>query len=140
MEGLFDLVRELLNDPDAGPFEVIEEQDLSISQIRALLTLACSDPEPLPGGRIAERLGISAAAISRALDGLVRMGLLERRESTADRRVRLLAITDAGREIAAELTALRRAQIERFVDSLPPERVERLAAALAGAEVPEASQ
>jgi DNA-binding MarR family transcriptional regulator len=134
VEGLYGLLHGLLNDPDAGHFQVIEERDLSISQVRALLTLACSDPEPLPGGRIAERLGASPAAMSRALDGLVRKGLLERRESAEDRRVRLVAITDAGREIAAELTALRRAQIERFVGTLPPERIELLAAALAGAD------
>ena len=88
--------------------------------------LACSDPEPLPGGRIAERLGISPAATSRALDGLVNKGLLVRSESAEDRRVRLFAITAAGRDAAERLTALKRAQLERFVAGLEPGQREAL--------------
>ena len=39
--------------------------------------LACSDPEPLAGGQIAERIGVSPAAVSRALDGLVQKGFAD---------------------------------------------------------------
>lgn len=130
-EGLFTLLRRLTLDPEADHFRAIEEHDLTVSQVRALLVLACSDPDPLPGGQIAERLGISPAAISRALDGLVRGGFLVRTESPADRRVRLLAITDSGRAVAEELSALRRAQLERFVAALDDDQREALGAALA---------
>lgn len=129
-ESLFKLLRRLLLNPEADYLRAIEEHDLTLSQVRALMLLACSDPDPLPGGRIAERLGISPAAISRALDGLVRQGLLERRESEQDRRVRLLAVTAAGRGVAEELAALRRAQIERFVTTLDAGQHEGLAEAI----------
>lgn len=131
-ERLFTLLRRLTLDPSgADHFRAIEEHDLTISQVRALLLLACTDPEPLPGGRIAERLGISPAAISRALDGLVRSGLLERGESDRDRRVRPFAITATGRAVAEELAALRRAQLDRFVATLDEGQRELLGAALA---------
>jgi DNA-binding MarR family transcriptional regulator len=134
-DSLFHLLRRLLLDPDADHLRAVEERDLTLSQVRALMLIACSDPEPLPGGRIAERLGISPAAISRALDGLVRQELLERRESEHDRRVRLLAVTPAGRALADELRALRRNQIEGFVSNLEPEQATGLAAAIAALEL-----
>lgn len=129
-EQLFTLFRRFLLDPQADHFRAIEEHDLTVSQVRALMLLACSDPEPLPGGRIAELLGISPAAISRALDGLVRDGLALRRESVEDRRVRPLAITGAGREVADQLSTLRRAQLERFVGDLDSDQRAALAVAL----------
>lgn len=127
---LFALLRRLTLDPAADHFRAIEDHDLSVSQVRALMLLACADPEPLPGGRIAERLGISPAAISRALDGLVRGGLAERRESELDRRIRPLAITGRGREVAEELSALRHAQLDRFVASLDDGQRDLLGGAL----------
>jgi DNA-binding MarR family transcriptional regulator len=114
---LLTLLRQLTL-PEGDHLRAIEEHDLTISQVRSLLVLSCAE-EPLPGGRIAERLGISPAAISRALDGLVRQGLVERCEPSAeDRRIRPFAITAAGRTVADEVTALKRAQLERFVASL----------------------
>lgn len=126
---LFALLRRLTLDPESDHLRPVEEHDLTVSQVRALLVLACHEPEPLPGVRIAERLGISAAAISRALDGLVRKGFVTRSESESDRRVRLLRLTDAGRATAEELSALRRAQLDRFVATLDAEQREHLATA-----------
>jgi DNA-binding MarR family transcriptional regulator len=128
-EQLFELLRRVTTDPEGDHLRAIEEHDLTLSQVRALLTLNCAE-EPLPGGRIAERLGISPAAISRALDGLVRQGLVERCEPTVDRRVRPLAITPAGREVADQVTALKRAQLERFVASLGERQKQLLEAAI----------
>ncbi len=116
--------------PDADRFEVLERHDLTVSQVRAIVTLACAGTDALPGGRLAERLGISAAAISRALDGLVQKGFVERRESPDDRRVKLVTVTASGRELADDLVALRRAQIEGFLETLDPGQRELLVAAL----------
>jgi DNA-binding MarR family transcriptional regulator len=128
-EQLFAFVRELMLDPGADHLRAIEENDLSVSQVRALMVLACAE-EPVPGARLAERLGFSPAAVSRALDGLVRDGLAVRSESAEDRRVRPFAATDRGRELADELSALRRAQLDRFVERLEPDQREALASAM----------
>jgi DNA-binding MarR family transcriptional regulator len=129
-EQLFELFRQLTLDPEADHLRAVDELDLTLSQVRAIHMLACSDPEPLSGGGIAERLGISPAATSRALDGLVNKGILVRTESAEDRRVRLFAITPDGRAAAERLAALKRAQLERFVAGLEPGRREALSAAL----------
>jgi DNA-binding MarR family transcriptional regulator len=129
-ERLFRLLRSIILSPEIDHFSLIDENDLTVSQVRATMTLACADPEPLSGARLAERLGISAPAMSRTLDGLVQKGFVERTESSADRRVRLLNITAAGRDLAEGLTALRHAQIDRFLDGLTGEQTDRLADAL----------
>lgn len=128
---VYALMRAIMMTPDADRFRAIEEHDLTVSQVRATVVLACSDPEPLAGGQIAERIGVSPAAVSRALDGLVQKGFAERRESTDDRRVRLVTITGPGRDLAEDLITLRRAQIDRFLDSLDPAEVSTIRAAIA---------
>jgi DNA-binding MarR family transcriptional regulator len=129
-EQLFALLRRLMLNPEADHLRAVDELELTVTQVRAIHMLACSDPEPLPGGQVAERLGISPAATSRALDGLVNKGFLARTESAADRRVRLFAITDGGRDAAERLTALKRAQLEQFVAGLEPAQRETLSRAL----------
>jgi DNA-binding MarR family transcriptional regulator len=129
-EQLFTLLRKVTLDPEGDHLRAIEAHDLTVSQVRSLIVLACADPTPLPGGQIADRLGISPAAISRALDGLVRQGLVERCEPGEDRRVRPLAITAAGREVAEEVAALKRAQLEHFADSLDDHQRELMQAAM----------
>lgn len=125
------LMRAILLTPEADRFRVIEDNDLTVTQVRAVVMLACSDPEPLAGGRIAERIGASPAAVSRALDGLVQKGFVIRSESEEDRRVRPFSITEEGRGLAGDLVALRRAQIDRFLDTLDAGRRDRLRDALA---------
>ena len=127
---VYGLMRAIMLTPEEDRFKAIEENDLTVSQVRALVTLACADPEPVSGGRIAERIGASPAAVSRALDGLVQKGFVTRRESTADRRVRLFAMTAPGLELADDLVALRRAQIDGFLNTLTPAERERVHDAL----------
>ena len=45
---------------------------------------------------LAERLHLSPSGLTRRLDGLVRLGLVAREPSAADRRVTLAVLTDAG--------------------------------------------
>ena len=127
---VYGLMRAIMLTPEDDHFKVIEENDLTVSQVRSLVMLACKDPEPVAGGRIAERIGASPAAVSRALDGLVQKGFVARRESAEDRRVRLFSITPAGRELAEDLVALRRAQIDRFLNTLTAEQRDRVHEAL----------
>jgi DNA-binding MarR family transcriptional regulator len=128
---VYRLMRAIMLTPEEDRYKAIEENDLTVSQVRALVTLACADPDPVSGGRIAERIGASPAAVSRALDGLVQKGFVTRRESTADRRVRLFAITARGHELADDLVALRRAQIDRFLSTLTPDERDRIHDAIA---------
>jgi len=72
---------------------------------------------------------MSMAAVSRAVDSLVRRGYLERREDLVDRGMK--GITECGRRAIRYSEAVNRDMIDRFVEALPSAERERLAAALA---------
>jgi DNA-binding MarR family transcriptional regulator len=86
--------------------------DLSMSQTKSIFVLSQA-AEPLPITALSSRLGLSAATAGRTVDQLVRSGLAERAEDPADRRVKLVSITTAGREIAEQHYEAHRAT---FVD------------------------
>ena len=129
-EELGKLQRRLFLDPHAQHLEAIEERNLSLAHVRALYLLAAA-PDPLSAGQLAEQLGLSPAAMSRALDTLVRRRLATRRESRRDRRVRLVEIGERGQALVDELLALRTAGLEHFAAELEPEQRRRLAEVLA---------
>ena len=109
----------------------MDESGLTITQCKTLLMLAGPEgEEPYAGRDIAERLEISLASVSRAVDGLVRNRLVSRVEDAEDRRVRRLSITDKGRRLAGEIVAARMADMESFAASLTPAQRRKLDAAL----------
>ena len=95
----------------------VSEHDLTLSQLKTLSLLGELPPSsPLSLKDVAERLGISLPAASRAVDPLVRRGLAERREDTEDRRIKRVRITPKGdalgqRLMAARVAALRGAAL-----------------------------
>jgi DNA-binding MarR family transcriptional regulator len=109
----------------------MDESGLSLTQVKALLMLAGPDgEEPYAGRDIAERLEVSLASVSRAVDGLVRGRLVSRVEDSEDRRVRRLTITDEGRRLAGEIVAARMADLEAFAEGLTASQRRKLDAAL----------
>lgn len=111
----------------------IEESGLTLTQCKALLLLAAAEAGTAPAavGDLADTLGVSLAAVSRAVDGLVRKRLVTRVEDERDRRVRRIAITGAGTRLAEELIATRMAGLEDFSASLTAAQRRKLDAALA---------
>jgi DNA-binding MarR family transcriptional regulator len=109
----------------------IEESGLTLTQCKVLLMLAGPEgEEPYAGRDIAERLQISLASVSRAVDELVRSRLVSRVEDAEDRRIRRLTITGKGRRLAGEIVAARLADMEAFAASLTPAQRRKLDAAL----------
>jgi DNA-binding MarR family transcriptional regulator len=76
--------------------------DLTPPQGIALRLLADT---PAPMRMIADALGCDASNMTGIADRLEERGLVERRIDRADRRVKLLSLTDAGRELIARLDA-----------------------------------
>jgi len=109
----------------------IEESGLSFPQMKVLVSLAGQGSgEPAAVNQVAERLGVSLASASRAVDEMVRRGLASRVEDPVDRRVRRVSLTAAGQEVADELMAARLAGLESFVATLSAEERRKLEAAL----------
>lgn len=109
--------------------EIASEFDISLSQMKALHSLK-NATEPLSVKELADRLGLSLAAMSRAADGLVQRGLVGRLEDTQDRRMKRLSLTRKGDELVQKLRDARLAGIEEFVESLSPKERSLLAKAL----------
>ena len=80
---------------------VAGEFGLTPPQLFALRTL---DPdEPVPMRALAAALNCDSSNVTGLVDGLTAQGLVERREAEHDRRMRLLVVTQRGREVRQRL-------------------------------------
>src|SRR5262249_5234435 len=78
----------------ADLFRMVAELDSSFSQVKMLFLLEDGGEQSVK--EIADRLGLSLPAASRAVDGLSQRGYVTRRASATDRRSRLVALTGDG--------------------------------------------
>jgi DNA-binding MarR family transcriptional regulator len=73
---------------------------------------------------------ITPAGASQMVERMVQQGIVERKEVPGDRRVRLVALTEKGRQIVVDSIDARRAWVNRLVNNMPVEERERISAAL----------
>jgi DNA-binding MarR family transcriptional regulator len=111
-------------------FRVIDDSGLTFSQMKVLVELDSPDEDARTVTALSDELGISPASASRAADGLYRKKLVTRVEDPDDRRVRRLALTSRGRELAERIISARLAGLEEFTASLAGEERQKLEAAL----------
>jgi DNA-binding MarR family transcriptional regulator len=72
---------------------------------------------PLAGNRLAEAARLSPSAASEMLDGLERSGVISRQHTDADRRARIVSLTEKGRTLVEmKLHAFRAEVAEALVD------------------------
>ena len=84
------------------------------------------EEESSPVKDLAEPLGLSAPAATRIVDALVERGLATRAEDPHDRRVRLIAITAAGRKFVQEFAHRRSEGLEALADEMTPAQRRKL--------------
>jgi|SRR5579875_959707 len=77
-----------------------QSHQLTLTQARLLRVI---QDRPLPAGRLAAKLGLSAASLTRVLERLEERGLLERQVDREDRRRVTVSITARGRETVGGL-------------------------------------
>ena len=85
---------------------------------------------PLSAGALAQRFGVSRPTITRTVDGLVKKNLIERLADSADRRVAMISLTGAGRELHEMTEAAAERHLAALIEHLSPERIERVIGAL----------
>lgn len=95
--------------------EVSEVLGVSQAGLRALLALDPDDPRPMRD--LARAMNCDASYVTAMVDDLERAGYAERRTAAEDRRLKIVALTDAG------ISALRTAQDELLT---PPPQLSRL--------------
>ncbi|ONM48812.1 MarR family winged helix-turn-helix transcriptional regulator [Nocardia donostiensis] len=103
---------------ESGGADQLAELDLSLSQARTLFTVSHHE-QPLPIHVIAEKLTMSVTAAGRNVDSLVRLGLLTREECPGDRRVKLVGLSERGRNVIRDQAAVKRASLDTFAHRLP---------------------
>lgn len=109
-------------------FRVIEELDMSFTQVKMLFLL--EDGREHSVSELAAPLRLSVPTASRAVDGLIKRGIVTRRESASDRRSRLVALSDHGHAVAARLMHARLAMLATFVNEITPDEQAALLTAL----------
>jgi DNA-binding MarR family transcriptional regulator len=112
----------------------VDELDLSLTQLKLLSHLyelpepaQGEEPTPLSVKQVAEELGISLPAASRAIDPLVKRRLVARQEDAVDRRVKRVRLTSRGEAAVGRLLATRIAAAEAMLATFTDSEREKLA-------------
>lgn len=79
----------------------LQDIGLTAGHMKALMTL--EDGEAIPMGACAQEMGCDASTATWLIDRLEEKGLVERRPSTTDRRVKGVVLTETGTETKATL-------------------------------------
>ncbi|TQK17546.1 DNA-binding MarR family transcriptional regulator [Microbacterium sp. SLBN-154] len=85
--------RRLLGDARRRPFASLM---LTTSQLEAMFLLSHT-AEPVTPGRLAQRLGITAGAVTQLVDGLRKSGLVEQAPHPTDARSRVIRLSPSAR-------------------------------------------
>lgn len=128
-EALTAFVMRLMSAAESQGLDAMAEVDLSFSQSRMLFLLAKTG-QPMPIHAIAQGIGLSDAAAGRNVEQLLKLDLVERRESPTDRRVKLVTITPVGEKVTMSHIDAKRESIKAFTAALPPEQRDHLFGAL----------
>ncbi|WP_313457378.1 bifunctional helix-turn-helix transcriptional regulator/GNAT family N-acetyltransferase [Stenotrophomonas sp.] len=111
---------------------VLEEHllrsDFTLTEVRVLFELA--EGQGISAAQLGQRLGLNAGYLSRLLSGLQTRGLLRREPSAMDGRANRLVLTDAGREVFAQLDAASNDSIGGMVQTLSEPGQQRLVEAM----------
>jgi DNA-binding MarR family transcriptional regulator len=92
--------------------EAFEKWDVTPGQARALGVLTRHGVMRL--SELSEHLRIAPRSTTEVVDALEEGGLVERRPDPHDRRATLVAVTERGGRVAAEMRSARRAEAERY--------------------------
>ena len=110
--------------------QAIDDIGLSLTQLKVLQLLA-EGPGEHALKELTEHLALSLPAVSRAVDGLVQRDLIRRTEDAEDRRMKRVALTPKGTDLAADLVRLRFQGLDEFVAGLTAKQRAALDRALA---------
>jgi DNA-binding MarR family transcriptional regulator len=101
---------------------------LSFSQVNILMRIFHSGSAQV--SEIGEKMGVTNAAASQAIERLVQMGLIARTEDPQDRRAKRLELAPKGRELIEKGIEARIKWIEGITDSLTDEQQDMVISAL----------
>jgi DNA-binding MarR family transcriptional regulator len=108
-----------------------QETGLSHSLFELLLIVGRAGDAGVPVRDIAQARVLTSGGATRLVQRASAKGLIERRDSTKDRRVQLIYLTSQGEHILLEAAARHARNVERYViDQLPADQAEVFAEAI----------
>ena len=125
---IIDLLAPLLAQHRRRWAERAQARGLSIIGFQVLALLEINGAMPM--GRLAEALDVALPNATGIVNRLADRGIVTRDHDELDRRVVRVALSDAGRELVAEMEAERRARIHRLIGALDAGQRERLLASM----------
>jgi len=99
-----------------GMFKRLHKGALSLIHLNVLIELETSGPMSM--GRLAEVLEVSVASATGIVDRMEKRGFVERRHDEEDRRVVLVHMTQAGRDVFTSIEERRRLGLGKLLESL----------------------
>jgi DNA-binding MarR family transcriptional regulator len=106
----------------------IHQTGISMGQITVLLHLYYKGPSEVLA--FAGTMQLSAAGASQMIERMVQQGWVVRQENPADRRVRLVHLTNEGRKLVEESIVARREWLDQLSAALQPEQREQIGVVL----------
>jgi len=97
---------------------------VTLAQCHVLLEIENS--KKTTTGQIAANLGLDKSTLSRTIDNLVKLGLVERQANPDDRRYTLLSLTNIGEKTCSKINSKANMFYRRVFDMLPQEKREGL--------------
>lgn len=101
------------------PLLELGDQDITPAQVQALLFLARHSPNYV--GDLADGLGISYPAATKAVDRLVAKDLVTRQENAKDRRQSELTVTESGLALLDRVRTERRGRLDGILAKMSPD-------------------
>jgi DNA-binding MarR family transcriptional regulator len=106
--------------------EWARENDLGINAMQARILVRLFEEGPQKASAIADKLQITAGAITGIADKLIDLQYLERERDVEDRRVVYLVLTEKGQQLVERLKVRRTAIMEMMFTGLSPDDVREL--------------
>ena len=103
--------------------QFMQEHDLSFTHLNSLFFIhraGCTNIQCL-----ADRLGVTKAAVSQMVDRLVEAGLISREEDPIDRRSKLICLSETGEVLVQKAFLTRRKWVPDLTASLTDDQVEQ---------------
>jgi DNA-binding MarR family transcriptional regulator len=126
--GSIQILSSAVNDLLTGQLRKITGNQLTFSQWKLLKLVALTEGHTVSA--VAEFLGVSNAAASKAVDRLVRRNLLRRTEAEADRRAVELSVTQEGSDLLAKVEDRGSEPLREVLGQLPAEQLRDITTAL----------
>lgn len=101
--------------------DALSDHKVTFSQIKLLKMVSLTEDYSI--SNVAQFLGVSTAAASRAVDRLVRRNLLQRTEDASDRRVVQLGLTAEGAELLDRYDESAQRMLSKVFESLPQDQL-----------------